>query len=78
MDPFRAAMTSEFDEFSDRTCLVSSEMFYSCDLTRLAEVFTDIPSRALADHVYCRRYSDFLRSGLQAARQERAFAGRCE
>ncbi|WP_170464251.1 hypothetical protein [Ruegeria arenilitoris] len=79
MDPFRAAMTSEFDEFSDRTCLVSSEMFYSCDLARLAEMFADIPSRALRITFYCRRYSDFFEADYkQRAKNGRVPSGASE
>ncbi|MCG7519636.1 hypothetical protein [Ruegeria sp. Ofav3-42] len=65
MDQFRAAMTSEYDAHADQTCLVSSEMFYSCDLNRLAEVFAEIPSRSLRITFYCRRYSDFFEAGYK-------------
>lgn len=72
MDPFRAAMTSEFDDHADRTCLVSSEMFYSVDLARLAQVFAEIPARQLRITFYCRRYSDFF----EADYKQRAKNGR--
>ncbi len=72
MDPFRASMTSEFDAHSDQTCLVSSEMFYGCDLNRLAEVFADIPAREMKITFYCRRYSDFF----EADYKQRAKNGR--
>ncbi|CUH48082.1 hypothetical protein [Ruegeria atlantica] len=72
LDPFRSAMTTEYDAHADQTCVVSSEMFYSCNLNRLTEVFADIPSRALTITYYCRRYSDFF----EADYKQRAKAGR--
>ncbi|WP_170412226.1 hypothetical protein [Ruegeria atlantica] len=72
MDPFRSAMTSEYDAHAGQTCVVSSEMFYFCNLNRLAEVFADIPSRELKITFYCRRYSDFF----EADYKQRAKAGR--
>ncbi|CUJ92168.1 hypothetical protein RUE5091_01188 [Ruegeria denitrificans] len=74
MDPFRALMAAEYDVHSDKTCLVSSEMFYSCDLDRLAQVFAEIPSRALRITYYCRRYSDFF----EADYKQRAKNGRLD
>ncbi|WP_377188668.1 hypothetical protein [Ruegeria meonggei] len=72
MDPFREMMTREYEAHHDQTCLVSSEMFYSCDLTKLAQVFTEIPSRELRITFYCRRYSDFF----EADYKQRAKNGR--
>ncbi|WP_170557900.1 hypothetical protein [Ruegeria atlantica] len=72
MDPFRSDMTTEYDAHADKTCVVSSEMFYGCNLNRLAEVFADIPSRDLTITYYCRRYSDFF----EADYKQRAKAGR--
>lgn len=72
MDPFREMMTNEYEAHREQTCLVSSEMFYSCDLTRLAQVFAEIPSRELRITFYCRRYSDFF----EADYKQRAKNGR--
>ncbi|WP_170750683.1 hypothetical protein [Ruegeria lacuscaerulensis] len=72
MDPFRAGMTSEFDAHSGQTCVVSSEMFYSCDFDKLAQVFAEIPARDLRIAFYCRRYSDFF----EADYKQRAKNGR--
>ncbi|WP_226688582.1 hypothetical protein [Ruegeria arenilitoris] len=72
MDPFRALMATEYEAHSDQTCLVSSEMFYSCDLNKLAQVFAEIPSRDLRITYYCRRYSDFF----EADYKQRAKNGR--
>ncbi|WP_170397870.1 hypothetical protein [Ruegeria arenilitoris] len=72
MDAFREAMAVEYGAHRDQTCLVSSEMFYNCDLSRLAQVFAEIPSRELRITYYCRRYSDFL----EADYKQRAKNGR--
>lgn len=72
MDAFREAMAVEYEANRDQTCLVSSEMFYNCDLSKLAQVFTEIPSRDLRITYYCRRYSDFL----EADYKQRAKNGR--
>ncbi len=72
MDMFREAMAVEYEAHRDQACLVSSEMFYNCDLTKLAQVFAEIPSRELRITYYCRRYSDFL----EADYKQRAKNGR--
>ncbi|WP_152563283.1 hypothetical protein [Ruegeria halocynthiae] len=71
-DPFREPMFREYQAHSDQTCLVSSEMFYGCDLQKLAQIFTEIPSRDLRITFYCRRYSDFF----EADYKQRAKNGR--
>ena len=72
MDAFREEMGREYETHGDKACLVSSEMFYSADLTRLARVFADIPARELRVLFYCRRYSDFF----EADYKQRAKNGR--
>jgi len=72
VDPFRELMAVEYEAHRDQTCLVSSEMFYSCDLAQLAQIFAEIPSRELRIAFYCRRYSDFL----EADYKQRAKNGR--
>ncbi|WP_170764457.1 hypothetical protein [Ruegeria lacuscaerulensis] len=72
VDPFRELMAVEYDKHRDQNCLVSSEMFYSCDLPRLAQVFAEVPSRELRITFYCRRYSDFF----EADYKQRAKNGR--
>ncbi|WP_420584290.1 hypothetical protein [Ruegeria sp.] len=72
VDPFREMMATEYEVHRSKTCLVSSEMFYSCNLNTLAQIFADIPSRALRIAFYCRRYSDFL----EADYKQRAKNGR--
>jgi len=65
MDVFRDAMASEFAEHGDKSCLVSSEMFYTADLHQLAEVFADIPPSQMRVVFYCRRYSDFFEADFK-------------
>lgn len=72
MDPFRELMATEYQMYGDQTCLVSSEMYYSCDLTRLAQAFAEIPAREMRITFYCRRYSDFF----EADYKQRAKNGR--
>ena len=72
MDPFRSAMAAEYAANADKTCLVSSEMLYSCDQHRLAQVFADIPAEDMRITYYCRRYSDFF----EADYKQRAKNGR--
>lgn len=76
MDVYREAMGQEFREHEDKTCVVSSEMFYSANLARLAEVFADIPSEKMRVVFYCRRYSDFFEADFkQRAKNGRLPAG---
>ena len=79
MDPFRSAMTAEYAAHADKTCLVSSEMLYTCDQHRLAQVFADIPSDEMRITFYCRRYSDFFESDYkQRAKNGRMARGGSE
>lgn len=72
MDAFREAMACEYEVHGDKACLVSSEMFYTADLKRLAEVFSEIPAREMRIAFYCRRYSDYF----EADYKQRAKNGR--
>ncbi|WP_170381470.1 hypothetical protein [Ruegeria atlantica] len=79
MDAFRVLMAEEYEAHQDQTCLVSSEMFYTCDLTKLAQVFAEIPSRELRITFYCRRYSDFFEADYkQRAKNGRLWSGASE
>lgn len=72
MDGFREAMGREYEQHGEKACVVSSEMFYSSDLARLAQVFSEIPAREMRIVFYCRRYSDFF----EADYKQRAKNGR--
>ncbi len=75
-DAFREAMALEYEAHKDKTCLVSSEMLYSVDLDRLAQIFSDIPARQMRITFYCRRYSDFWEADYkQRAKNGRLPAG---
>ena len=65
MQPYQDAMGQEFQAHQDKTCLVSSEMFYTADLPRLAQVFADIPSDQMRVAFYIRRYSDFFEADFK-------------
>ncbi len=79
VDSYRELMAVEYETCRDQTCLVSSEMFYSCDLNRLAQVFSEIPSRELRITFYCRRYSDFFEADYkQRAKNGRLNSGASE
>jgi hypothetical protein len=75
MDSFREAMAVEYEAHRDQTCLVSSEMFYTCDLSKLAQVFAEIPSREVRITYYCRRYSDFLEADYKQRAKNGRFGG---
>ncbi|MDA7965940.1 hypothetical protein [Ruegeria sp.] len=72
MQPYREAMGQEYLAHQDKTCLVSSEMFYTIDLPRLAQAFADIPPDRMRIAFYIRRYSDFF----EAEFKQRAKNGR--
>ncbi|MGV6803554.1 MAG: hypothetical protein ACWA49_05045 [Ruegeria sp.] len=72
MDGFREEMGREYEAHGHKACLVSSEMFYTADLGRLSQVFSDIPAREMRVVFYCRRYSDFF----EADYKQRAKNGR--
>lgn len=73
---FRNAMSKEFEENRERTCLVSSEMFYTANMQRLAEVFLGIPADEMNVLFYCRRYSDFFEADYkQRAKNGRILGG---
>ncbi len=72
MDDFREAMGREYEEHGHKACVVSSEMFFSADLGRLSQVFSEIPARDMRVVFYCRRYSDFF----EADYKQRAKNGR--
>ncbi|KUJ85741.1 hypothetical protein AVO45_01795 [Ruegeria marisrubri] len=74
LDEFRKALAEEYAAHRDKTCLVSSEMFYTVDMVRLAEVFADIPADEVKITFYCRRYSDFF----EADYKQRAKNGRIQ
>ncbi|WP_171098451.1 hypothetical protein [Ruegeria sp. HKCCD7255] len=68
----KEAMAGEYTQYREGTCLVSSEMFYSVDMTELARIFADIPKDEMRVTFYCRRYSDFF----EADYKQRAKNGR--
>lgn len=72
MDKYREAVAREYEAHGSKACLMSSEMFYSADLERLAQLFTEIPAREMRVVFYCRRYSDFF----EADYKQRAKNGR--
>ena len=72
LEMFCEPMLQEYAEHSDKACLVSSEMFYSADMPKLAQMFASIPPQELRITFYCRRYSDFL----EADYKQRAKSGR--
>lgn len=72
LDAFREAIAREYEDHADKACVVSSEMFYTADLARLAQVFAEIPAREMRVVFYCRRYSDFF----EADYKQRAKNGR--
>lgn len=72
LDLFTEAMNAEYAGHSEQACLVSSEMFYSADLPRLAQMFAGLPPEDMRITFYCRRYSDFF----EADYKQRAKSGR--
>lgn len=71
----REAMAREYAEHEDKACLVSSEMLYSVDLHKLAEIFAEIPAREMRIAFYCRRYSDFFEADYKQRAKNGRLAG---
>jgi len=57
---YRQAIAAEYQENTGKTCLVSSEMFYSTRHDDLARIFADIPRDEMRILLYCRRYDDYF------------------
>ncbi|TMV09011.1 hypothetical protein FGK63_07780 [Ruegeria sediminis] len=69
---FQEALAEEYEAHRHQACLVSSEMFFTADMERLAKVFSGIPAKEIRVVFYCRRYSDFF----EADYKQRAKNGR--